>query len=147
MPVAEDGLTVHLVHREPFAIVLSKDHPLAGKKDLSVKQLEQEPFVCYGRRWAPAFYESWTSICRRAGFSPTVVQETAEMETALALVAAGLGVAILPEGMTKRRRRVFRIKTLSQEKTKSEIGIATVNGRESPLLEHLVTTAKKLALH
>lgn len=147
MPLEEDGLAVSVVHREPFAIVLSKNHVLAREKDLSVRQLAQEPFVAYGRRWAPSFYESWTGICRRAGFSPSVVQETGEMDTALALVAAGLGVAILPEGMAKRHRRVFRIKTLGRDKTKSEIGIATLQDGKTPLLEHLIATARKLALH
>jgi DNA-binding transcriptional LysR family regulator len=147
MPLQEKGLTVSLVHREPFAIVLAKDHPLAREKELSVRHLEHEPFVAYGRRWAPSFYESWTGICRRAGFSPSVVQETGEMETALALVAAGLGVAILPEGMARRHRHVFRIRTLDEEKIYSEIGIATLEEGKTPLLDHLIFTARRFVLH
>jgi DNA-binding transcriptional LysR family regulator len=145
MPFAEEGLAVDLVHREPFAIVLARSHPLAREKDLSVKHLARESFISYGRRWAPAFYDNWTGICRRAGFSPIVIQETAEMDTALALVAAGLGVAILPEGITRRHRRVFRIKVLNREKVYSEIGIATPRDRQTLLLGHLISTAKQCA--
>jgi len=144
MPVTEEGLTVTLVHREPFAIVISKSHPLAREKKLTVEHLAGEPFISYGRRWAPAFYEAWTGICRNAGFSPNVVQETAEMNTAVALVAAGLGVAILPEGITRGHRRVLVIKVLQREKTRSEIGIATLTNRQSPLLRHLMATAKQV---
>jgi DNA-binding transcriptional LysR family regulator len=142
MPLEVDGLSVSLVQREPFAIVLSKSHPLAREKDLSVKHLAQEPFISYGRRWAPAFYDSWTEICRRAGFSPIIAQSTGEMDTALALVAAGLGVAILPEGIVRGNRRVFKIKVLHNEKVRSEIGIATRQDNQSPLLQHLIDTAK-----
>ena len=67
------------------------------------------------------------------------------METALALVAAGLGVAILPEGMARRHHRVFRIKTLQQEKTFSEIGIATLREGRTQLLDHLILTARQFA--
>ena len=145
MPLQEEGLTVSLVHREPFAIVLAKDHPLAREKNLAIRHLAREPFVAYGRYWAPSFYESWTGICRRAGFTPAVVQETGEMETALALVAAGLGVAILPEGMARRHHRVFHIKVLQQEKTYSEIGIATLREGRTPLLDHLILAARQFA--
>lgn len=144
MPLAEAGFSLDLVHREPFAIVLSKNHPLARQRDLSVAHLAGEPFIAYGRRWAPAFYDRWTGICRDAGFTPAIVQETGEMHTALVLVAAGLGVAILPEGITRRNRRSLKVKVLNREKTYSEIGIATALGRQTPLLQHLVTTAKQV---
>jgi LysR family transcriptional regulator, benzoate and cis,cis-muconate-responsive activator of ben and cat genes len=141
MPLTAQDLSVDLVHREPFAIVLSKSHPLARKKDLSVRDLAQEPFIAYGRKWAPAYYDNWTEICRRAGFTPTVIQETAEMATALALVAAGLGVAILPQGITNRSRRVLKIKVLNREKIHSEIGLAIPHANRTPLLGHLFATA------
>jgi LysR family transcriptional regulator, benzoate and cis,cis-muconate-responsive activator of ben and cat genes len=144
MPLKEEGLSLDLVHREPFAIVVSKSHPLARQKKLAVKQLSDMPFIAYGRRWAPAFFDHWTGLCRDAGFSPNIVQETAEMETALMLVAAGMGVAILPEGITRRNRKIVAVTVLNREKVRSEIGIATVQNRQKPLLQHLVATAKRV---
>jgi LysR family transcriptional regulator, benzoate and cis,cis-muconate-responsive activator of ben and cat genes len=144
MPLKEEGLSLDLVHREPFAIVVSKSHPLARQKNLSVKQLSDMPFITYGRRWAPAFFDHWTGICRDAGFSPTIVQETAEMETALMLVAAGMGVAILPEGITRRNRKIVAVTVLNREKIRSEIGIATAQNKQTPLLQQLIATAKKI---
>ena len=61
-----------------------------------MEDLAGEPFIRYGERWTPAFCPTWTGICRLAGFAPNVVQETAEMDTAAALVAAGVGVTVLP---------------------------------------------------
>ena len=144
VPLAEDGLDVRTVHREPFAIVLARSHPLAKERNLTARHLAEQPFICYGRRWAPRFYEVWTAICRDAGYSPRVIQETAEMSTALALVAAGLGVAILPEGITRGHRRVLAVQVLHREKARSEIGIAVLAARQTPLLQRLIATAKQV---
>jgi LysR family transcriptional regulator, benzoate and cis,cis-muconate-responsive activator of ben and cat genes len=144
LPLTAPKLSVTLLHSEPFVIVLSKTHKLAHWKNLSVAHLAQEPFVTYGQRWAPEFYQSWTGICRRAGFSPVVVQETAEMDTALALVSAGMGVAIMPEGVANRRRRVLKIKPLLRERTRSEIGIAVARDTADPLRDNLLALAQRV---
>lgn len=146
MPLAVEGISIESVHREPFAIVLPKAHPLASEKALAIRQLAGEPFIAYGRKWAPAFYDHWTQICRKAGFIPNVVQEAAEMETVLVLVAAGLGVAILPEGITRRSRSVVKIKPLATEKIVSEIGVAVPMGRTTPLLQRFVMVAKQIGI-
>ncbi len=144
LPLPEADLSVSLVHREPFAMVLSKIHPLAKKRDWGLEDLVAEPFIVYGERWAPAFYQRWTSICRAAGFTPNVVQETGEMDTAIALVAAGLGVAILPEGVTRRNRRMLAVKVLTRHKIQSEIGVAVLADRHIPLVKRLIAVAKQV---
>jgi LysR family transcriptional regulator, benzoate and cis,cis-muconate-responsive activator of ben and cat genes len=144
LPLTAPKLSVTRLHSEPLAIVVSKSHRLAREKDLTVAHLAGEPFVAYGQRWAPEFYQTWTGICRRAGFTPVVVQETAEMDTALALVAAGMGVAILPEGVANRSRRVLKVKSLVKENTRSQIGIAVARDNSDPLRENLVALAKRV---
>jgi DNA-binding transcriptional LysR family regulator len=146
LPLSVEGLSIESIHREPFAIVLPKAHPLATDKRLSVGKLATEPFIAYGRRWAPAFYDHWTTLCRKAGFIPNVVQEAAEMETALVLVAAGLGVAILPQGITQRSRSILKIEPLVGEKVLSEIGVATLTSRTTPLLQRFVKISKEFDL-
>ena len=144
MPVAEDGLSIDPIHREPFAIVLPKVHPLASEKALSVRKLAHEPFIAYGRKWAPSFYDHWTTICRKAGFSPNIVQEVAEMDTALVLVAASIGVAIIPEGIARRSRSGVKVEPLTAEKVVSEIGVAVQTSRATPLLLRFVAIAKQI---
>jgi LysR family transcriptional regulator, benzoate and cis,cis-muconate-responsive activator of ben and cat genes len=73
-----------------------------------------------------------------------VVQETGEMDTAAALVAAGLGVAILPEEIAWRHRRMLSVKVLSEEKICSDIGVAFATARQTPLIKRLVTVAKRV---
>jgi LysR family transcriptional regulator, benzoate and cis,cis-muconate-responsive activator of ben and cat genes len=145
MPLAEKDLLVTRIHSEPFALVVAKNHPLARTKNISIADVANEPFIAYGRRWAPSFYEVWTAICHNAGFEPTVIQETGEMSTAVALVAAGLGVAIIPEGITRGYRHLVNVKILQRERIRSEIGIATLATRTTALVQHLIATAKRAA--
>lgn len=146
LPVSVDGLSIDSIHREPFAMVLSRAHPLAAARTITVRQLAEEPFIAYGRRWAPSFYDHWVAICRRAGFSPNVVQEVAEMDTALVLVAAGIGVAILPEGIARRSRSGVKVEPLTRERSISEIGVAVQKSRTTPLLEHFVKVSKQVGV-
>ena len=146
LPLSVEGLSIETMHREPFAVVLPKAHPLASTKAFKVRQLGGEPFIAYGRKWAPAFYDHWMQICRKAGFTPHVVQEAAEMETALVLIAAGLGVGILPEGIARRSRSVLKIRPLLHEKVESEIGVAVRESRITPILQHFIEVSKQVGL-
>jgi len=86
---------------------LGEQHRLSTHRKVAVRDMQGEAFVCYSERLAPAFFQHWTGLCRKAGFTPRIVQEVAEMETALALVSAGVGVAILPEGVARHHRRTL----------------------------------------
>jgi DNA-binding transcriptional LysR family regulator len=147
MPLQAAGLTIALVDREPFAIALSREHPLARKRNLQVSDLKLESFIAYGERWAPSFYQTWTGMCRDAGYTPHVIQETGEMDTAVALVAAGLGVAILPHGIARRSRSILSVTVLLHERRYSEIGIAVATDRKTPLLDRLISIAKEVGRH
>ena len=141
LPNTIAGLTIQPVHSEAFVLVMARNHPLARKKGTTLGSFKGENFVAYGRRWAPEFYETWVSICSRAGFLPNVVQETAEMDMMLALVSAGVGVAILPEGLARRRGRELTIKALPVNAKQSQMGIAIREGQDNVILRNLVALA------
>ncbi|WP_035348232.1 LysR substrate-binding domain-containing protein [Edaphobacter aggregans] len=144
LPLTAPKLVITPLHSEPFAIVVSKSHRLAREKRLTVAHLAGEPFIAYGQRWAPEFYQTWTGICRNASFTPVIVQEAAEMDTAISLVAAGMGVAILPEGVARRGHKTLRVIPLLREKIRSHIGIAVARDTSDPLCQNLIALAKKV---
>lgn len=141
LPLRENDMEVLPLSSEPFAIVFSKQHPLKAVKGVTVKDLSAEGFVAYSERLAPEFFQHWTSLCRKAGFTPHIVQEVAEMQTALGLVAAGVGVAILPYGMARRHARSLVVIPLKSEKIRSEIGIVLLKWNASHLAKALVDSA------
>jgi DNA-binding transcriptional LysR family regulator len=143
MPFAHDDLRLQVMHREPFVIVLPKAHALARRRSLKLADLSREPFVAYGRRWAPGFFDSIVRHCEEAGFTPNIVQETGEMYTAIALVAAGVGVAILPRSVVLAQRADTVIKPLPASFGSSEIAIASLKTRDTPLLRAFLKLASQ----
>ncbi len=69
------------------------------------------------------------------------------MDTALVLVAAGMGVAILPEAIARRSRSGVKVKPLTTERIISEIGVATSANRATPLLQRFVSVSKRICSH
>jgi DNA-binding transcriptional LysR family regulator len=95
-PVSSDIFAVEPFSRDPLIAALPVQHPLAGQSSLALSALAGEPFVLSPRRLGPSFYDHIISLCKQAGFSPRVVQEAIQMQTIVALVAAGFGVALVP---------------------------------------------------
>jgi DNA-binding transcriptional LysR family regulator len=143
LPLSNDQLTIRVVHREPFVVVLPHGHPLANEKQIRLLQLQNEQFVAYGRRWAPGFYDAVIQMCTREGFSPEIVQETGEMYTAVALVAAGAGIAILPRSVVLAQSRNVLMKPLPSSTGLSEIAIAVRRFNNSSLIESFIQAAEK----
>ncbi len=99
------GLTVYPLLEEPMVAAVPKGHPLAGGKtrkakgSLPLAALAQEPFILYRRRAGPGSYDAIIGACQGAGFSPMIAQEAPQIVSTLNLVAAGLGISIVPESL------------------------------------------------
>jgi DNA-binding transcriptional LysR family regulator len=102
-------LDVGLVHRaprtdlvcvplfdEPFALALPAGHRLAGLEVVRPKDLGDASWVGLSKAQHPAAHAHFLRLGRRAGFVPEVRHQTGDRATALALVASGLGIALLP---------------------------------------------------
>ena len=84
---------------EALWIALPAGHPLSKWESLQLIDLAHEAFVLYPRENGSLLYDSIIAACRNAGFSPYVAQEAPQMASTVNLVAAGVGVAIVPESM------------------------------------------------
>lgn len=144
LPAQQRGLLFTPIHTEPFVIVLSKHHRLAGKKSLSLKDLAEESFILYGRRWAPGFFDQVMRMCASAGFTPNLVQETGEMYTAVALVAAGEDISILPRSVVMSQGLGIVSKTVPGTFGRSEIALVTRQDVSSPTIDNFVGFAKRM---
>lgn len=89
-----DRLLLKEIGRDPADVALPVDHPLAGSSRLSLEALVDEPWVTSTE--GTICYDWLTNTFRKAGHEPRIAHQAAEFPTQLALVAAGLGVALLP---------------------------------------------------
>ena len=98
MPVDDAGLATETVMRQPIMIALPPDHPLSTYERIPLKALSGEPQIMFARSNAPRFFDAVLAACREAGFSMNIAHEVDNLYTAYALVAAGLGVCLVPAG-------------------------------------------------
>ena len=84
-----------------WVLALPRDHRLATKPRLLLKDLEGEPFIWRPRDVSPIVYDHLLAACRAKGFTPDIVQE-AHNEMMLSLVAVGLGVGLLVEDVAEQ---------------------------------------------
>jgi DNA-binding transcriptional LysR family regulator len=91
------GLSIEPWYAAPLVVAMADDHPLAGKHAVSVKDLRADAFIMYPRDAGIGLYWRVMELCRAAGFRPEVAQQVREASTIVGLVAAGAGVAIVPQ--------------------------------------------------
>ncbi|MDQ4009061.1 MAG: LysR substrate-binding domain-containing protein [Actinomycetota bacterium] len=94
-PLTGEGLDLRTIEVEPLLVALPADHRLAAEPVVAMADLRTEGFVVYGSRDS-AVNEAVLRSCERAGFAPRREHEVAGTSVLLALVAAGLGVALVP---------------------------------------------------
>jgi DNA-binding transcriptional LysR family regulator len=102
-PVGASGdLFVRPLLEEAMVAALPSGHPLsAGRDALPLAALAGETFILYRRPVGPGLHDAIIAACDRAGFSPTIGQEAPRMLSTLSLVAAGLGVTLVPASMSR----------------------------------------------
>jgi DNA-binding transcriptional LysR family regulator len=87
--------------REPVLAAVPKGHPLAARRGgaLKLQDLRGQPLIRVRQTGAAGLYANLLALCHDKGFDPEVAYEVARMGTALNLVAAGAGLAIVPASM------------------------------------------------
>ena len=95
-PLELGELRTMLLRREKLIAALPAGHRAIKLRRLRLQDLEQEEFVIWPRQGAPGYYDLVQSACNAAGFSPHVGQISSRLQIAVNLVAAGLGVTLVP---------------------------------------------------
>jgi DNA-binding transcriptional LysR family regulator len=129
MPVLEDRLVLALPATDK-----------EGHKPADLSESRDSPFISLRRGQSLSLHEHIIRLCAKYGFHPRVVQEVNEFPTVLGLVAAGLGVAIVPESQLRTRIEGVTIQYIEDRAARWQVGSAWRREKSSPL------TAEFLAL-
>jgi len=89
---------------EPMVAVLPKGHPLlqktAGKpRRIRLAELADQRFILVRRPGAPGMYADILAACDKAGFAPHIAREVPRMLTGIHMIAAGMGITLVPASM------------------------------------------------
>lgn len=138
-------LKIEPVLREKIVLALPAGHRLAAKSRVPLRQLAGEPFIIFPRAQGAGFYDQLVSVCRGAGFSPRVVQEAGQMQTILSLVAAGLGVALIPATVRSLRGEDVVYRPLRERLPETGIAVARRSDDSALLEENFLNVVREAA--
>ena len=137
------GLVFDELLREQFAVVVPHHHRLSGQR-ISLGDLQDERFILVRRPAAPGMYGQLLDHCRAIGFEPVVALEVERMLTAVSLVAAGLGVTLVPASMTKLRAfKVIFTALTSPETLRAPLTLVHRQGETRPAVTGLLQSVRE----
>jgi DNA-binding transcriptional LysR family regulator len=111
-----------------------------------LRDLAKEGFILVRRPGAPGMYGDLIEACHRAGFAPRVVAEVDQMLTNITLVAAGVGVSVVPASMRDiHRDEVFYAEAKDAPQLAAPLNLVTRIGETSPVVAGFVRFARELA--
>ena len=140
---APPGLRVECIAEEQPMAGVPSDHPLATRPFIRLQQLKEEGFILTSRENAPS-YRSWLArLCQRVGFTPKVVQEVDRARTAVQYVAAGFGISIFGEHITRQPAPGVKFIPIRPHGQKIRYGIAWRKERFEPLIQRFIEYTKE----
>ncbi|HCT5967052.1 TPA: LysR family transcriptional regulator, partial [Klebsiella pneumoniae] len=116
-----DTLAWERVLREPLLAMVPANHPLARQPSVSLAALAREPFVFFDPHVGTGLYDDILGLLRRYGHTPKIAQEVGEAMTIIGLVAAGLGVSILPASFQRVQLSEMRWLPIDEQDAVSEM--------------------------
>lgn len=147
------GIVLREVARNPLRLVVNAAHRLAGAAQGHLAELAGEDFISFPADVGTDLPGVLRALCRQAGFEPRIVQTAREATTQIGLVAAGLGVALLPAPLESVRIARVRYLALAEPEAQFRLALAIREGEPVPtlggfleVLESLRTGEPPLAL-
>jgi DNA-binding transcriptional LysR family regulator len=114
LPAALRGvLRSEVLFHERIVVALPRGHSLENAESISLNQLANDPFVLYARENAPELFDAIVSLCKRARFSPRIVDSPRVWQSVLTMVEAGEGISLLPSCVQHLRSQDITFKSLS----------------------------------
>jgi LysR family transcriptional regulator, hydrogen peroxide-inducible genes activator len=149
LPARGHDLESFPLRTERLYAIVPRGHRLAKKRSLQMKELRGEPFVLL--RDDHCFRETAIEVCKRARVLPQVIFESGQFSSIVGMVAAGLGISLVPE-MALEQRSDCSFVLVSDERANRTIGVATLKGRflsrvQRAFITHLRATAHTRAAH
>ncbi|MFE2262726.1 LysR family transcriptional regulator [Streptomyces griseosporeus] len=142
-PTAEDRrfLLVPLL-ADPLDVALPRDHPLAAAPELRLADLAAEPWIFGGSG-------PWSDItrgaCEAAGFRPVPAHSAAGWTAILAMVEAGMGVALVPRTAAGRRDGVVMRELTADRPVRHVVAAVRKGGEDAPAVGRVLDALRAVA--
>jgi DNA-binding transcriptional LysR family regulator len=143
------GIAVHPLLDEAMVVALPQGHALAAAPEtvpLPLAALAGDTFILYRRPVGPGLYDAIIAACHGAGFSPTVGQEAPRILSTLSLVAAGLGVSLVPASLQRLGMDGVVFRALDgASRPQAPLNLAHRRGETSPVVRRFAALVRRTA--
>lgn len=140
----EPELVVEHLFDEDMLVALPSDHPLTRYRSLPLKALALESFVLFPRPVGSGLYDEIISACQRVGFSPQIMQEASQVTSIVNLVAADLGVSLVPASMRQVHSEGVVYRPISGDAPRARMSLAHRRGDDSPTVRNLLALIRSM---
>lgn len=144
-PLSDASVESELFISASLVVALPANHRLATLPELRIEQLAEEPFVLFPSAMRTRILEITLSLCASSAFSPNVVQEANQMHTLIALVAAGLGITLVPQWVAGPDSNEIAFRALVGDIAPYELRLGWNRDRRNPAADEFIEVARVIA--
>ena len=140
-----EGIELHHLVDDPMYLALPRNHPLAAKPRVRLRDVADETWVqeSGAHSWCGSFHEA---VCTNAGFQPKVGFRSDDYNVVQGLIAAGVGISLLPGLALTNLREDLVVRSLGKGAPARKIAAATLAGRyRSPATEAMLEILSEVA--
>lgn len=130
----DDRIAGDVIREEPVVVALPAAHRLARLKSLTLARLAPEPLLLYPASPRPSYADQVLQMFQSRNLRPTIALEANEMQTAIGLIVAGIGYALVPQSVQNLHREGVVYLRLGDAKVSTPVIMNRRAGDESPLL-------------
>lgn len=138
----DEGLVLHVLGEEDMVVAVPSAHRLAAAAAVALGELEQETFILYPRSVRPGLADAVVGACEAAGFSPRVAQYAPQLSSTINLVAASLGISIVPESMQGMQPHAVAYLRIEGRPLQASLSVAHRMAERSPAVLAFIATAR-----
>lgn len=144
LAINDPAISCLTLWREPLLAALPAGHALIQRQIISMAELATQPLIVYPARPRPSYADQVLLLFSERGLRPAQVREANEMQTALGLVAAGIGIALVPASVQGAPRNGVVFRPLSEAALVSPISMNFRAADDSPLLARFRAMAVRM---
>ncbi|MBD0833167.1 LysR family transcriptional regulator [Aestuariibaculum sediminum] len=136
------GLMSVPVLKEPFCLVLPKDHAINSSNFKSLGQLQHEHFILFDPEYSSSYYEVVMEIFHDSGFSPLVSHNTIHADSIYKLVENNFGISIVPKSLQNPSISSIEFIELHNIKQRTVLSAVWNQNNRNPILNHVLSLIK-----
>jgi len=143
-PIQTPVLKSEVYMNESFVAIFPKEHPLASKEQIYMRDLAEEKFILSSGYNGTTYHEAVISLCDQAGFSPQIALEVPEIHTIVAFVSEGMGVALIPASFKHQQNNAIVYRELEDVTTSLKTVFVWRSDEQSSVLKEFLQLSNEL---